>query len=197
MFHSLARNATAAARPVKISGAERVRLSRNANCVPAAPLITAANTENGDAPPISTRIAATMKLATIAASGAATQMLLAASVRGSSRIGFPETVSGHHQPEVTDGHDAARHRRRHATAIHDDDAVGQREQLVEILGDEQDAGAPGAGFQELLMDIADRADVEAARRLVGEDDARIARHLAAEDQLLHVAAREEARRRLR
>src|SRR5690348_332720 len=112
MFHSLARNATAAARPVKISGVARVRVSRNANCVPAAPLITAANTDSGDAPPISTRIAATTKLAAIAASGAATQTLLAASVRGSSRIGFPETLAGHHQPEVTDSHVTARHRRR-------------------------------------------------------------------------------------
>ena len=105
MFHSLARNATAAARPVKISGVARVSVSRNANCVPAAPLITAANTENGDAPPSNASNAATTKLAATATSGAIAQTLLAASVRGSSRIGLTgEAVAGHHQAEVTDGH---------------------------------------------------------------------------------------------
>ena len=37
MFQSLARNATATASPVKISGVARVRVSSAANCDPAAP----------------------------------------------------------------------------------------------------------------------------------------------------------------
>src|SRR5262245_51343386 len=160
MFHSLARNATAAARPVKISGVARVSVSRNANCVPAAPLMTAANTDTGEAPPISARTAAMTKLAATAASSASTQMLRAASVRGSSRIGLSgKTVASHHQAEVTDGNVLARHRRGHAAAIHDDDAVRQHQQFVEILGNEQDARAAGARLQELLVHVADRADV--------------------------------------
>src|SRR5262245_7860419 len=123
MFHSFARKATAAARPVKINGVARVSVSRNANCVPAAPLITAAKTEAGDAPPTSARIAATTKLAAIATNGAMTQTLRVGSVRGSSRMCFPaKTVTGHHQAEVTDGHVAPRHRRRHAAAVHNNDA---------------------------------------------------------------------------
>src|SRR5688572_6863865 len=171
MFHSLARNATAAARPVKISGVARVSVSRNANCVPAAPLMTAAKTENGDAPPSNASSAATTKLATTAINGAIAQTLLAASVRGSSRMSLTEVMAGHHQTEVTDGHVAPCHRRRHAAAIHHDHAIGECEQLVEVLGDQENAGSGGARLQELLMHIADRADVEAPRRLVGENDA--------------------------
>jgi hypothetical protein len=55
MFQSLARKATATARPVKISGVARVSVSISANCVPAAPLMTSAKTENGSAPAASTR----------------------------------------------------------------------------------------------------------------------------------------------
>src|SRR5262245_56098151 len=125
MFQSLARNATAAARPVKISGVARVSVSRNANCVPAAPFSTAENTANGDAPPASTSNAATTKLATTATSGATTQRLFAVSLRGSSRIGLArEAVAGHHRTELTDRHGAPCHRRRHAAAIHHDDAIG-------------------------------------------------------------------------
>src|SRR5688572_11808381 len=123
MFHSLARNATAAASPVKISGVARVSVSRNANCVPAAPLITAANTASGEAPPSNASSAATTKLATTATNGAIAQMLLAASVRGSSRIGLTKAVTGHHQAEMTDGHVAPRHRRRHPAAVHHHHAI--------------------------------------------------------------------------
>src|SRR5688500_3596339 len=140
MFHSLERNATAAARPVKIRGVARVSVSRNANCVPAAPLMTAEKTDSGDAPPTNASSAATMKLAATATSGATAQMLDAASLRGSSRIGLTgKAVAGHHQAELTDRHVAARDRRRHPAAIHDDDAVGQRQQLIQVLGDQQDA----------------------------------------------------------
>ena len=43
------------------------------------------------------------------------------------------------------------------------------------------------------MDELDRADVEPARRLRRDEHARVARHLAREDDLLLVAARERAR----
>src|SRR5262249_3949675 len=158
---------------VKMSGVARVNVSRNANCVPAAPLSTAANTANGDAPPASTSSAATMKLATIATKGARTQMRWAVSARGSSRIGFArETVAGHHGAELADRYGGACQRRRHVAAIHDDHAIRQRQEFVQVLRDQQDAGAIHARLQELLVDVADRTDVEAASRLVRENDAR-------------------------
>ena len=47
------------------------------------------------------------------------------------------------------------------------------------------------------MDVLDRADVEAARRLCGDQDVRVARHLAGDDDLLLVAARKRAAGSLR
>ena len=47
------------------------------------------------------------------------------------------------------------------------------------------------------VDVLDRADVEAARRLCGDQDLRVARHLAGDDDLLLVAARERAAGSLR
>ena len=64
------------------------------------------------------------------------------------------------------------------------------EDFVEIIGDEQDRRAGLPRRDQLLMHIGDRADIEPARRLAGEDEARIRRQHAAEDQLLHVAARQ-------
>ena len=52
------------------------------------------------------------------------------------------------------------------------------------------AGAPG--LQQLCVHIGDGADVEAARRLIGEDETRRLRQHAPEDELLHVAAREQS-----
>ena len=46
------------------------------------------------------------------------------------------------------------------------------------------------------VDVLDRADVEAPRRLRGDQHARVAIDLAREDHLLLVAAREPGRRRL-
>ena len=47
------------------------------------------------------------------------------------------------------------------------------------------------------MEVLDRADVEAARRLRGDQHLRVARDLARGDDLLLVAAREAARARQR
>ena len=95
--------------------------------------------------------------------------------------------------------------------VHDGDAVGQREDLVQVLADQQHAAPARAGVQQLLVHVGHRADVQAPGRLVGDDQRRCARRLPAyrragparqghqhapEDQLLHVAARQRARRRL-
>ena len=63
-------------------------------------------------------------------------------------------------------------RLREPPGIDHGDAVGERQQLVEVLGDEEDAGAAFARGEEPAMDLGLRADVEAAGRLVGEDQPR-------------------------
>ncbi len=59
-----------------------------------------------------------------------------------------------------------------AAAVHHPDPVGEEEDLVEVLADQEDAGAAVAGDPEALVDRGGGAHVEAAARAVGDDDAR-------------------------
>ena len=52
--------------------------------------------------------------------------------------------------------------------VHDEDAVGEREHLVELQGDEQDRAALVALFDEAAVQVLDRSDVEAASGLRGD-----------------------------
>ena len=83
--------------------------------------------------------------------------------------------------------------------VDDEDAVGEREDLLELERDEQDRAPLVALLDEPAVDELDRADVEAARGLGGQQDARVALDLAGDDDLLLVAARERrgARRAVR
>ena len=75
-----------------------------------------------------------------------------------------------------------------AAAIHHRDAVGELKQLFEVLADQKHAPPPARSCQELAVDEFGCADVDAARRLGGEQDSRVARELAGEERLLQVAA---------
>src|SRR3954464_292472 len=74
--------------------------------------------------------------------------------------------------------------------VDDEDAVRQRQDLLELGRDEQDRAAFVALLDEAPVDELDRADVEPARRLCSEQDARVAADLAREHDLLLVSARE-------
>ena len=66
-----------------------------------------------------------------------------------------------------------------AAAIEHGDAVGDGDQLVELAGDQQHADAAAGGGADLAIDRLDGADVEAARRLGGDQrHQRIERQLA-------------------
>src|SRR5690606_16195573 len=69
---------------------------------------------------------------------------------------------------------------------------GQRQHLVEVFGNEQHRRPSGARREQPLLHVRDGADVEPARRLVGEDDGGGAVERPAENELLHVAARKQA-----
>src|SRR5581483_10563268 len=64
--------------------------------------------------------------------------------------------------------------------------------LVELERDEQDRAAAVALGDEALVHVLDRADVQAARRLSGDQDLRVARDLTRDDHLLLVPAGEGA-----
>ena len=80
---------------------------------------------------------------------------------------------------------------------HDEDAVGERQHLVELERDEQDRSPLVPLLDQAPVDELDRTDVETAGRLRGDQHARVAVDLAGEDHLLLVAAGERARLRLR
>ena len=81
--------------------------------------------------------------------------------------------------------------------VDDEDPVREREDLLELERDQQDAAALVALLDEAPVHELDRPDVEAARRLRGDQHARVAVDLAGEDDLLLVATRERAGARLR
>ena len=81
--------------------------------------------------------------------------------------------------------------------VHDEDAVGEREHLLELERDEEDRASHVALLDEPPVEVLDRADVETARRLRGDEHARVAIDLTRGDELLLVPAREVPRLRLR
>ena len=82
-------------------------------------------------------------------------------------------------------------------AVHDEDAVGEIEHLVELERHEQHGAAGVALLDEAAVHVLDRADVEAARRLRRDQQPGVGLDLARQHDLLLIAARERARGRLR
>ena len=81
-------------------------------------------------------------------------------------------------------------------AEHHRDPVGEREDLVELGGDQQHGGAPVALLDDPPVDVLDRADVQPAGRLGGDQQPDRPGQLAGDDDLLLVAAGQRADRRL-
>src|SRR5215208_862741 len=77
-----------------------------------------------------------------------------------------------------------------AAAAHDENAVGETDNLLDLRRDEHDADPFGRKLDEELVDGELRPDVDAARRLVGDDHARLAEQHAGEEHLLLVPSGE-------
>ena len=75
-----------------------------------------------------------------------------------------------------------------AAAVHDRDAIGHLEHLVELGGDEQNGRAGIALGDDLAVNELDAADVEAACGLVEHEQLQVAVELARNDELLLIAA---------
>jgi len=73
--------------------------------------------------------------------------------------------------------------------VDDEDAVGERENLVELQRDQEDSPPLIALLDEALVDELDGAYVEPPGRLCGDEHPRVAAHLACDDELLLVPAR--------
>src|SRR5207237_9337316 len=70
---------------------------------------------------------------------------------------------------------------------HDEDPVGQRDNLLELERDEQDSSTLVSLLDQAAVDELDRPDVESPRRLGRHQGARIPVDLPGEDDLLLVA----------
>ena len=80
--------------------------------------------------------------------------------------------------------------------IDDRQAVGELKQLVEVLGDDEHGRAVGRQVEQRLMDCGGRAGIHAPGRLRDDQHAGVLQHLAADDELLQVAAGQAARQRV-
>src|SRR5437868_1345050 len=110
----------------------------------------------------------------------------------SIRTGIPS--AGHEQADLLDVRLRARSLTDDRALVHDRDAIGERQDLVEVFADEKDADAVRGSLAQVRVHRLDRADVEPARRRCGNEQPRAPGELAGENDLLQVAAREETRR---
>ena len=191
MFQSRARNATATASPVRIKGVARVRVSLSANQEPrlrhrhlavgAGELGTGQRQRHGRQRhrrrdrqrPVPRRLQPGGGMgARLKPHGSSCPVIS----RPSSRTVTPEVGI------------VALSRPRCITATRSE----RRKQLLQVLGDQHDARTAPAGVEQARVDERHGTDVEPAGRLVGEDQARRQLEHAAEQQLLHVAAGEQA-----
>ena len=81
-------------------------------------------------------------------------------------------------------------------AAHHADAMGEAEQLGQLGRDQEDGEAVGGERANQPVDLGLGADVDALRRLVEDEEARLRRQPAGERDLLLVAAGERAHRRV-
>src|SRR5256885_2861199 len=103
----------------------------------------------------------------------------------------------HPFPDLLDGRLRRGDARRYPPLRDDDHAVADLEELVELFADHQHGAAGIAQLQQLAADLSGGADVDAPRRLRDDQQLRIRVDLAADDELLQVAARQALRGRRR
>src|SRR5829696_4308837 len=129
-----------------------------------------------------------------AATGASTRAMRDTSARGasSSRMRALAGDAHHLEPDLVARPRGRRPRRPELAAADHRDAVGDLEQLVEILADDEDAGALDRKIDQRLPDEPRRAGIDPPSRLIDDEDGRAADDLAADDEFLQVAARELA-----
>src|SRR5918996_661253 len=110
--------------------------------------------------------------------------------RGPARSrGLPAAAAGHRDPELLVGH-AGRELARDPAFVDDEDAIGERLDLLQLERDEEDAATGVALLDEATVHVLDGADVQPARGLRGDEDTGVAVDLTGEHDLLLVASGE-------
>src|SRR3954463_16228989 len=129
-----------------------------------------------------------------AATGASTRAMRDTSARGasSSRMRALAGDAHHLEPDLVARPRRRRPRRPERAAADHRDAVGDLEQFVEVLADDENSGALDRKIDQRLPDEPRRAGIDPPGRLVDNEDGRASDDLAADDEFLQVAARELA-----
>ena len=76
------------------------------------------------------------------------------------------------------------------TFVKDRNAIRERQDFIQIFGDEHDGRALPALLQQLFADVFRRADVEPTGGLRSNNDTRVAGDLACKNHFLNIPARE-------
>jgi hypothetical protein len=155
-----------------------------ADCVESIWLHIAWNAVTGSFPETQTAIDDTPTAATAASPGAANPP--------SSRLRFLAAAvgAGHEAAELAGGDGLGVELGDDAPAQHDEQPVAEPDQLVEVGGDQQRRQSFRARIAQDVPDRRLRADVDAPRRVGGDEHPRAGEHLPSDDQLLLVAARQ-------
>ena len=78
------------------------------------------------------------------------------------------------------------------TAVERDDAIGERQQFVDLLRDQQNGASAVAKLGDLSVDEGDACDVDPPRRLRGDQQLRLPVQFAGDDDALLIASGEAA-----
>src|SRR5580765_414263 len=135
-----------------MSGVARVSVSLHANCDPNPPAKISAYVRPSGAPAQATNSDATTSVNAIAANGAATSISRETSPRASTRMRrLRLRRAGHRQADRRQVPFLRGARAGQPARVHDRDAVGKREDFVEVVGNEQHGRAARARVEQLLM----------------------------------------------
>src|SRR5438552_16814084 len=195
MLKSRIRNAAAAASPVNASGVAAISVC------PIAPLLTNAASKicryagSGSCPVASSTSPDAKNANTSDPAGTAKS-----SQRGCRSLRSILTgvvPSCHLEADLLDARISTGRDADDRSFVHDRDPVGQPEDLVQVLADQENRGALGRSGAQIGVHGLDRADVEATGRRRGDDEPWLAGELPREHDLLEVAAGEQARGRRR
>src|SRR5690349_10654818 len=104
--------------------------------------------------------------------------------------------AGHEQADALAAEGANGPCRREPAAREHGGTIGNFEDLVEILTDDQDCRAASGKVDELLPDARGGGGIDAGGRLIDDQDGRPSVELAADDEFLQIAARQRPCRRV-
>src|SRR5262249_42940396 len=172
MLKRFIRNATAAASPVKTSGVADTTV-----CVSwSSPMNAASNKRRNECSggwPVASKITVATTNATPSETSGTTNV----SQRGCSSRRSIRITSAPRRPR---GRAAGVALADDRPLVHHDDAVGEGEDLVEVLADQEHTDTVRRSFAQVCVDRLDRRDVEPACRRRGHDDRRLAGELTCE-----------------